>query len=175
MRGDKWLLQDKFNNGQRKGLAMSGIYTVVFNNVAVTAIQDLFEINAASDAVVLLHDIHISQNSDVGDSAEEVLRIELTSGHTTSGSDGTTPTAIPRNIGQSAFGGTVEVNNTTQAASGTIVTHYVWNWNIRVGFDKIFTPETRPRLAPSGRMCLELPAAPADSLTMSGSITIEEL
>ncbi len=154
---------------------MAGIYTAVFNNVAVTAIQDLFEFNAASDAVVYLHDIHISQNTDVGDAAEEVLRIELTSGHATSGSGGTTPTAVPRNIGQPAFGGTVEVNNTTQASTGTIVTHYVWNWNIRVGFDKIFTPETRPRLAPSGRMCLELPAAPADSVTMSGTITFEEV
>lgn len=154
---------------------MSGIYTAVFNNVAVTAVQDLFEIVAASDAVVLLHDIHLSQNTDVGDAAEEVLRIELTSGHTTSGSAGSAPTAIPRNIGQPAFGGTVEVNNTTQASAGTIVTHYVWNWNIRVGFDKIFTPETRPRIAPGTRMCLELPAAPADSVTMSGSITFEEI
>lgn len=154
---------------------MSGIYTAVFNNVAVTAIQDLFEIVAAADAVVLLHDIHLSQNTDVGDAAEEVLRIELTSGHTSSGSGGSAPTAIPRDIGQSAFGGTVEVNNTTQASAGTIVTKYVWNWNIRVGFDKIFTPETRPRIAPGTRMCLELPAAPADSVTMSGSITIEEI
>lgn len=154
---------------------MSGIYTAVFNNVAVTAIQDLFEIVAASDAVVRIHDIHLSQNTDVGDAAEEVLRIELTSGHTTSGSGGSAPTAIPHNIGQAAFGGTVEVNNTTQASAGTIVTHYVWNWNIRVGFDKIFTPETRPRIAPSGRMCLELPAAPADSVTMSGSVTFEEI
>lgn len=154
---------------------MSGIYTAVFNNVAVTAVQDLFEIVAASDAVVLLHDIHLSQNTDVGDAAEEVLRIELTSGHITSGSAGSAPTAIPRNIGQAAFGGTVGVNNTTQASAGTIVTHYVWNWNIRVGFDKIFTPETRPRIAPGTRMCLELPAAPADSVTMSGSITFEEI
>jgi len=138
---------------------MSGIYTAVFNNVAVTAIQDLFEIVAAADAVVLLHDIHLSQNTDVGDAAEEVLRIELTSGHTTSGSGGSAPTAIPRDIGQAAFGGTIEVNNTTQASAGTIVTKYVWNWNIRVGFDKIFTPETRPRIAPGTRMCLELPAA----------------
>ena len=154
---------------------MSRIYTAVFNNVAVTAIQDLFEIVAPADSVVLIHDIHLSQNTDVGDAAEEVLRIELTSGHTTSGSGGSAPTAIPRELGDAAFGGTVEVNNTTQASAGTIVTHYVWNWNIRVGFDKIFTPETRPVLSPSRRACLELPAAPADSVTMSGSITFEEI
>jgi hypothetical protein len=154
---------------------MGRLYTAVFNNVAVTAIQDLFEIVAPATGIVLLHDIHISQNTDVGDAAEEVLRIELTSGHTTSGSGGSTVTPVSLDLGDAAFAGTCEVNNTTQASAGTIVTHYVWNWNIRVGFDKIFTPETRPLIRPSRRMCLELPAAPADSLTMSGSITIEEI
>jgi hypothetical protein len=151
------------------------MYTAVFNNVAVTAIQDLFEIVAPADAVVVLHDIHLSQNTDVGDAAEEVLRIELTSGHTTSGSGGSAVTPVPVSLGDAAFGGTCEANNTTQASAGTIVTKYVWNWNIRVGFDKVFTPETRPIISPSARMCLELPAAPADSVTMSGSITFEEI
>jgi len=151
------------------------MYTAVFNNVAVTAIQDLFELVAPADSVVLLHDIHLSQNTDVGDAAEEVLRIELTSGHTTSGSGGAAVTPVPVSLGDAAFGGTCEANNTTQASAGTIVTKYVWNWNIRVGFDKIFTPETRPVISPSARMCLELPAAPADSVTMSGSITFEEI
>jgi hypothetical protein len=151
------------------------MYTAVFNNTAVTAIQDLFEIVAPADSVVILHDIHLSQNTDVGDAAEEVLRIELTSGHTTSGSGGSAVTPVPVALGDAAFGGSVEANNTTQASAGTIVTKYVWNWNIRVGFDKIFTPETRPIISPSARMCLELPAAPADSVTMSGSITFEEI
>lgn len=154
---------------------MGRMYTAVFNNVAVTAIQDLFEIVAPADSVVVLHDIHFSQNSDVGDAAEEILRIELTSGHTTSGSGGSAVTPVPVSLGDAAFGGTCEANNTTQAVSGTIVTKYVWNWNIRGPFDKIFTPETRPIISPSTRMCLELPAAPADSITMSGSITFEEI
>jgi len=154
---------------------MGRMYTAVFNNVAVTAIQDLVEIVAPADSVVVLHDIHLSQNTDVGDAAEEVLRIELTSGHTTSGSGGSAVTPVPVSLGDAAFGGTVEANNTTQASAGTIVTKYVWNWNIRVGFDKVFTPETRPIISPSARMCLELPAAPADSVTMSGSITFEEI
>lgn len=84
-------------------------------------------------------------------------------------------TPVPLSLGDAAFGGTCEANNTTQASTGTIVTKYVWNWNIRGPFDKIFTPETRPMISPSARMCIELPAAPADSITMSGSITFEEI
>lgn len=154
---------------------MGRIYTAVFNNVAVTAVQDLFEIVAPADSVVVVHDLHISQNSDLGDAAEEILRIELTSGHTTSGSGGSSVTPVPAQLQDSAFGGTCEANNTTQASGGTIVTHAVWNWNIRVGFDKIWTPETRPVLAPSRRLCVKLPAAPADSVSMSGTITFEEI
>lgn len=154
---------------------MGRIYTAQFTDVAVTAIQDLFEIVAPSTAVVVIHDLHISQRSDVGDAAEEILSIQLTSGHTTSGSGGSSYTPIKKEVGDAAFGGTVEVNNTTQAVSGTIVTHYSWQWNIRGPFDKVWTPETRPVLSPSRRACVELPVAPADSLTMSGSITFEEI
>jgi hypothetical protein len=154
---------------------MGRIYTAQFTDVAVSAIQDLFEIVAPADAIVVIHDLHLSQKSDVGDAAEEILNIQLTSGHTTSGSGGSAPTAIPVELGDAAFGGTVEANNTTQAVSGTIVTHYSWDWNIRGPFDKIWTPETRPILSPSRRACVELPAAPADAITMSGTITFEEI
>ena len=154
---------------------MGRIYTAQFTDVAVSAIQDLFEIVAPADAIVVIHDLHLSQKSDVGDAAEEILNIQLTSGHTTSGSGGSAPTAIPVELGDAAFGGTVEANNTTQAVSGTIVTHYSWDWNIRGPFDKIWTPETRPILSPSCRACVELPAAPADAITMSGTITFEEI
>ncbi len=154
---------------------MGRIYTAQFTDVAVTAIQDLFELVAPSDAIVKVHDLHLSQKSDVGDAAEEILNIQLTSGHTTSGSGGSAVTPVAKEFGDPAFGGTCEANNTTQAVSGTIVTHYSWDWNIRGPFDKVWTPETMPILSPSRRMCVELPAAPADSITMSGTITFEEI
>ena len=154
---------------------MGRIYTVQFSGVAVTAQQDLFELVAPADAVVAIHDIHLSQLTEVGDAAEEELLLLLKSGQTTSGSGGTAPTAVPKELGDAAFGGTVEVNNTTKASLGTIVTHYPWHWNVRVPFDKIFTPETRPILSPSRRATLELATTPADSITMAGSMTFEEI
>lgn len=154
---------------------MGRIYTAQFTDVAVSAIQDLFELVAPSDAIVQIHDLHISQKSDVGDAAEEILNIQLTSGQTTSGSGGSSVTPVPQNFGDAAFGGTCEANNTTQASSGTIVVHYSWDWNIRGPFDKIWTPECRPILSPSRRCCVELPVAPADAITVSGTITFEEI
>jgi hypothetical protein len=154
---------------------MARIYSALFSGVAVTAQQDLFELNCPADAVLVLHAIHLSQSTEVGDAQEEGLSILLKSGQTTSGSGGTAPTAVPLSFGDPAFGGTVEVNNTTKASVGTIVTHYAWNWNVRMPFDVIWTPETRPMFSPSRRGTLELGTTPADSITMSGWILFEEV
>src|SRR3990167_5502415 len=154
---------------------MGRLYTVQFNAVAVTAQQDFFEINVAATKVALVHEIHLSQVSEVGDAAEEGLAILMKSGATTSGSGGTAPTAVPLALGDAAYAGTVEANNTTKATAGTIVTHAAWNWNVRVPFDVIFTPETRKPIAPSGRLTIELATTPADSITMSGYMVVEEI
>ena len=158
---------------------MPRLYTAVFSSVAVTAQQDLFELVAPADAIVVLHKIHLSQSTEVGDAQEEglALLIKRGIGTVTSGSGGSTPTAQPIEDGDTAFGGTVEANNTTKmvVGTGTIETLDSLNWNVRVPLDIIFTPETRPVISPSNRITLELATTPADSITMSGSITFAEI
>lgn len=154
---------------------MSRMYSVQFTGVAVTAQQDLFEIVAPSTSAVVIHSIELSQSTEVGDAQEEGLSILWKSGSTTSGSGGSTPTAVPLDVGDTAYGGTVEANNTTKASAGTIVTHYAWNWNVRGEFVKIFTPECRPVLRASRRGTLELGTTPADSITVSGTLVLEEI
>jgi hypothetical protein len=156
---------------------MGRLYTVQFNAVTLTggAQQDLFEIVAPADAIVKIHDFNISQSSDVGDAAEEILSVLMKSGSTTTGSGGTSPTAVPNELGDAAFGGTTKCNNTTTATGGTIVTHAPFNWNIRMPLVQIWQPETRPILSPSRRWTLELATNPADALTASGFVTFEEI
>lgn len=156
-------------------MANGRVYTVNFFEVAVTAQQDLFEIVAPADGVVELLEIHLSQHTEVGDAMEEGLSIALKSGQTTSGTGGSAPTAVPLSLSDAAFGGTCEVNNTTKASTGTIVTHRVFDWNVRVPFDVIFTPETTKILAPSARMTIELATTPADSITVSGYVVFKEI
>lgn len=154
---------------------MSRIYTVQFAGVAATVQQDLFEIVAPSTAAVILHAIELSQTTELGDAAEEQLLIQLKSGQTTSGSGGTAPTPVPLAFGDAAAGATAEVNNTTKASAGTIVTHASWSWNVRGEFFKLFTPELRPILRASRRMTVELGTTPADSITLNGTLWFEEL
>ena len=154
---------------------MGRIYTVQFNGTAITAQQDLFEIVPAATDIVKIHEIGISQTSDVGDAEEELLSILLKSGQTTSGTPSTAVNIEKRLIGDATAGLTAEKNNTTKATAGTIVTHYAWSWNVRVPFQVIFTPETQPILAPSRRCTLELATTPADELTCSAYMVIEEI
>lgn len=148
---------------------MGRMYSATFEEVSVSAAQDLFEINAPSDAVVVIHGLEISQSSDT-DSEQLNLLIHRGS---TSGSGGTTPTASPLEVGDPAFGGTVEANNTSQSTEGTIL--HSAAFNVLNGYLWIPTPECRPVISPSGRLIVELQTAPGDALTMSGVIYLEEI
>lgn len=158
---------------------MGRMYTVEKADVAVSALQDLIEILAPTDAVVVIHEWEVFQTSDVGDAAEEILRLETVRGvgSVTSGSGGTTPTAQPVQDGDTAFGGTVEANNTTRmaAGTGTLETLEQRGWNVRIPFPKVYTPETRPVISPGNRWTLALPVAPADALTVSVMVLLEEI
>jgi hypothetical protein len=150
---------------------MMNIYKLPIVFTAQTAQVDLAEIVAPATHSVRIHRIYIAQTTEVADAAEEMLRLNLNFGATTSGSGGNSVTAIPLFLGATAFGGTCETHNTTKATAGTIVTPELYAWNVRVPFDNIYTPETRPRIAPSERSTLELATTPADSVTLGGFIT----
>lgn len=154
---------------------MSGVYTVQFNGVAATAQQDLFELVAASTKPIVILGFSLSQSTEVGDAQEEGLSLLFKSGQTTSGSGGSAPTPVACDSSGSAASFTAEANNTTKASAGTIVTHAAWNWNVRMPFDVIFTPEQQLIMASSRRCTLELATTPADSITISGTIWVQEL
>lgn len=154
---------------------MGRIYTAQFNGVAVTAQQDLFEILCAATTIIQIHEIGLSQTTELGDAQEEQLLLLMKSGQTTTGSGGTTVTPVRQLILDTTSAATVKANNTTKATAGTIVTHYPLTWNVRIDKEKIWTPETRPVLAPSRRWTLELATTPADSITMNGYVVFEEI
>ncbi|GAF88967.1 unnamed protein product, partial [marine sediment metagenome] len=123
---------------------MGRMYSAEFENVAVTAAQDFFELLAADDKPIAIHAVYLSQSSDVGDSEEEMLRVKIIRGNATSGSGGSSSTPAPLNPADTAAGTTVEVNNTTEASTGTEVDIHCEAFNVRTGFAFIPTPEMRP-------------------------------
>lgn len=151
---------------------MGRIYSAVFEKVAVSAAQDLFELIAPSDAIVIIHAVYLSQDSDDATSESEMLNLLIHRG-TATGSGGSAVTPSPLEVGDAAFGGTVEANNTTQSVEGTLL--HSDCFNVLSGYAYIPTPEARPVISPSGLFIVELQDTPSDELTMSGTLLFEEI
>jgi hypothetical protein len=155
---------------------MGRIYAVTFEGTAVTAQVDFFELAPADDKPVRLLGLMLSQSSDLGDAAEEILRLKVIRGHATSGSGGSSATPRPVNTNDAAAGSTAETLNTTIASTGTAVDLLADTFNIRSGYQLWWTPETAPMASQAdGTIVVRLMAAPADSLTMSGTLYFEEM
>ena len=155
---------------------MGRVYTVQFENVAVTALQDLFEITPADDKPVKLLGLFLSQSSEIGDAQEEMMRIQVIRGYTSSGSGGSAPTPVPVDPNTAAAGFTAEVNNTTVATTGTAVILHSESFNERTGLAMWWTPETCPIASQANTtIVVRLLANPADSVTMNGTLYVEEL
>jgi hypothetical protein len=154
------------------------VYSASFENVTVSAVQDLFDIAPADDRPVEILSIVITQSSEVGDAAEEMLRLRFVRGFATAGSGGTAPTAEPHSSTDSGTGATVRVNDTSQAVVGAGTTNILRaeTFNVRAGY--YYTPIPEERIIvkqPDTRLVVQLMAAPTDAVSMSGTITFREL
>lgn len=152
------------------------IFAAPFSAVAVSAAQDLWELNVHSTTRVRIREIRFGQYSDAGDAAAELLGVTMTRGCTSSGSGGgtITPVNISGHTGGASAVSSVERNNTTQAStSGT--TLFADAWNVQAPF--LWLPsehDMRFLLEASERFVISI-TAPADALTMNGTLIFEEL
>jgi hypothetical protein len=143
-------------------------YSIAFEEVTVAAAQDLFEVVAPSNKVLIVHEVKIA---NVSSETSEQWSI-LVHRASTSGSSGTTPTARPLDPGDAAAGFTPECNNTTQGTEGTFV--HADGFNILNGWHWLPIPEDRPVVPGGGRLVVELQTTPT-STTCSGTMIVEEI
>lgn len=154
-------------------MAQPRVYSVPMNGVTVSALQDLYEIQAPADACVILYSVRLGQESEEGEAQSEMLRISFHR-FTISGSGGSLQTPNPLEVGSPAFGGTVEMNNTSPG-TGTNTELFSDTWNLQIPWLYQPPPEERIVISPSGFFGVRLPVAPADAITMTATITFEEL
>ena len=139
--------------------------------IAVTTATDLFHITVTD--TVVLHQLDLCQTTDLGDAAEEVLRIGMYRA-VTGGSGGTALTEVPYVDGDDTAATAVALGCNSSISTGGTLLH-IFGWNIRVPFQQIWTPETRPRIdSTEDPIVFRLMAAPADSVTISGTLVFEE-
>jgi hypothetical protein len=150
-------------------------YSATFDNIAVTAVQDIFEIATPATTGCTLLGLFLGQTTRQGDAQAEMLRWLVIRGHTTTGSGGATITAAAGlSPGVGVWSSTVKRNNTTAATAGTPQTLHADCFNVQAGIQFWWTPETALEVAPSSRIVINLPEAPSASMTMSGTIYFEE-
>lgn len=155
-------------------------YYVVFQGTVTNAggDQDLIEITPADDKPIKLRGFTLAQTSEVGDAAEEGLRVSVIRlpATVTSGSGGSAGTAQKTDSADAACGATIEVNNTTVATtSGTAEILTELAWNIRNSpFDFWYPPGFEPRCKGAESLVVRLQTTPADDLSGAFTFFIEE-
>ncbi|MBX3605362.1 MAG: hypothetical protein KF788_08825 [Piscinibacter sp.] len=154
---------------------MSGTFDIPIAAVVVSAQQDLWEITGHAARPFVPIAFHLSQVSDFGDAQAEILPILVKSGQTTSGSGGSAITPTPTEPGGSAAGFVAEINNTTKASAGTIVSHGAYGFNVLTGLDVVFTQEQQKLMAAGRRFTIELAGTPNDAITVTGTLTVQEV
>lgn len=154
---------------------MARRYWVDLTPTAITVAADLFELTPADDKPLRVLALNLHQTSDAGDAQDEVLSVVWVRGNATSGSGGSSPTPRPCNPTDTAAGFTAEVANTTAASTGTPVNLPRHGWNVRAPLERPYTPEECPEVSQGQTMLvLRMAGAPADSLTIGGSVLVEE-
>ena len=145
------------------------MYSVSFTDVAVTAAQDFFQIEAVT-VPVIIHAVYLSQSTDVGDAAAEALSLRFR--RVTDALTNVTAEA-QLDTGDAAALADLNVNDTTPLVTGAQTIHPE-NWNIAMPFVYLPPPELRIVVPVGDVVTLNLITTPADSITMSGVLYFAE-
>lgn len=159
---------------------MSRVYSVAYSGTYTAAgtDTDLLEIQPADDKPVRLLGFSLGQTSEVGDSAEEGVRISVIRlpATFTSGSGGSTPTPAPIDGVDAAAGATTKTNNTTVATtSGTAVTLVELGWNERnTPYEFWFPPRCEPVVRQTEGLVVRAQTTIADDMSIACTFWFEE-
>lgn len=160
---------------------MGRIYTVSYQGTITNAggDTDLLELLPADDKPVKLRGMLLSQISEVGDAAEEGLRISILRlpATVTSGSGGSAVTPTAMDSANTAAGVACECNNTTVATtSSSAVTVVEMGWNIRNSPFEWWAPaaEYAPKVKQGEGLVVRQQTTAADDYTGCFTFWIEE-
>lgn len=153
-------------------MATPRIYSIQIENVAVSAVQDIFSLLSSSAKGFEIRQIMLGA---IGQTSATEFRLSLKRLPTTvtQGSGGSTPTINKiDSLNGTASVVTAHANDTTQATTnGTAATLASFTWDVLLPFEYIPpSPEERPTAGVSEAIVLTLNAAPS-STNISGFIS----
>lgn len=147
------------------------LYTVAIGSQAQTAAKTLIEVLSAADSVTLIERLWLKQTSfDTSENlGVKVQRI------TTTGT-GTATVPEPLQVGDAAFGGTVETNSTIEPTYTTGTEVLEDGFNVLSGF--LWTPASDDEVitvSPSALIGFSLDVSPSASMNCSYGCTLREI
>lgn len=156
------------------------VFSAPFLAIASTQEVDIFDLVAPSSGRVRILEVSITQHSEAGDAAAELLPLQYLRGSTAAGTGGTAITPVNHKGVSRASEATVTVMNATTLASTTsAVRMKAESFNVQAGYlDRPFKDGLEHD------ECIHLNAgerfvvrcgAPADSVTFNGTIRFQEL
>ena len=147
---------------------MGRIYSAAFVEIAVSASSDLFQLEAVTKGAII-HAIYLGQTSDFGDATAEIVSMQIAriTDDVTAG-----VTEANLDLGDNAATADVAINQTSQLTTGYDPIH-ADAWNVALPYVYLPPPELRIVVEIGNAIVLDM-EAPADELTMSGTIYWEE-
>lgn len=151
-------------------------YTGTLTNAGGDA--DLLEILPASGKPIRLVGWILGQTTELGDAAEENLRLTIRRlAATVTGGNGTSVTPVPSDGNDTAAGFAAECNGATVATTSganTVVEESAWN--IRSSpWERWIPEEMRPRAVNGEALVVRCESTPTDDITIALTFFVEEL
>lgn len=153
----------------------SRVYTTYFDNVSISAVQDVFSLKAGAANGLEVHQIDLTAGG-VTSPAEIRLRLKVLPATVTQGTGGTVPTISPTDSGDTkAATAVAHANDTTQATTGgTAKILEAHQWNVLLNWQWLPPPEDRIIVQAAEGFVLDFPAAPS-ATSVSGTIKWKEI
>lgn len=151
-------------------------YFVPFENVAVSAAQDLISCKGSAGKTCRLRRIHVGMTNTTIQTAQGLrVRCRYFPATMTQGSGGTAPTPSPADPGDAAASFTAHVNDTSQATtSGTAVNIPCIGAHNYGGVDFTFAGESAPAFGTTEGVTFELLSTVSGTCNFSGFGVVEE-
>lgn len=149
-------------------------YTVGFNNISVSAAQDLFGVYAGSVKAFEIEFVKLGQVTQTVLGGLR-LRLRYLPATVTSGSGGNAATPKPTNPNDTAATITARINDTTQATTSGTAVDLPDAWDLPFGYLWMPPEGSRIIIPPSGAFIVSLDQAPGAAITANGHMAVREL
>ncbi len=153
-------------------MAIGRLYTVTIGSQAQTAAKTLIEITSAADSCTQIEKIWIYQTSF---DTSENLGTKTQRVTTGSGGTGTATVPEPVQVGDAAFGGTVETNATIEPTYQANEELLEEGFNVLIGYQWVSrTRDETFLIKPTNITGISLDVAPSESMNFSYGCIIRE-